>query len=95
MYESVTPGVDRIAGVPAPALHAARASVGQAKYVAAQVSKVLGPEVGTRLLDGAYHAFMDALHLAVTVGAVLTGVAAVLMLRFLPRETPVVESHGA
>lgn len=86
-------GVDRIEGVPAPALRAARASVGQAKYVAAQVSNALGPKIGARLLQGAYQAFMDALHLAVTFGAVLTGVAAVLMLRFLPHQTPVAEAQ--
>jgi EmrB/QacA subfamily drug resistance transporter len=54
---------------------------------ALQAASTLPGRAGEALASGAQHAFIDGLHLAATVGVVLAVAAAVVVLRFLPRET--------
>jgi hypothetical protein len=52
---------------------------------ALQASSELPGEAGRALLTGAQTAFIDGVHLAVTVGGILAIVSALIVLRFLPR----------
>jgi EmrB/QacA subfamily drug resistance transporter len=52
---------------------------------ALHVASTLPGEAGNALAHGAQLAFVDGVHLAVTIGAVLTAIAAVLVWRFLPK----------
>jgi EmrB/QacA subfamily drug resistance transporter len=74
--------------LPAEAQEVAGQSLAGALHVAGE----LGGAAGQALSAGADAAFVDGVHLAVTVGAVLAAVAASLVLRFLPR---VVTHEGA
>ena len=58
---------------------------------ALQVAASLPDRAGSLLATEAQHAFIDGMHLAVIVGALLAAVATAVVLRFLPRET----SHQA
>jgi hypothetical protein len=68
-------------GLPAAAQEAATASLAGALHVAGEI----GGAAGELLKVGAESAFVDGVHLAVTVGAFLCAVAAGLVLRYLPR----------
>ena len=59
---------------------------------ALQAAAQAGPEAGGRLVQGAQEAFVSGVHFAAFAGAVLAGIAALLVLRFLPRQIP---QHGA
>jgi EmrB/QacA subfamily drug resistance transporter len=52
---------------------------------AIQTANGLGGAAGRVLTLGAQHAFVDGVHFAVTVGAVLAAVASVVVYRYLPR----------
>jgi EmrB/QacA subfamily drug resistance transporter len=67
---------------------AARSSLGAALEAAAR----LPGELGTRLATDADKAFVAGLHYAALTGAVLAVVAALLVLRYLPRQ---IAQHGA
>jgi hypothetical protein len=75
-------------GLPAAAQEAAGASLAGALNVASDI----GGAAGEALAAGADAAFVNGVHLAVTVGALLAAVAATLVLKFLPR---VVTHSGA
>ena len=62
------------------AQEAARSSLAGALQVASQQPA----EIGHALSQGAINAFVDGIHIAVTVGAVLTWIAALMVLRYLP-----------
>ncbi len=68
--------------LPVASQDAARASIAGALRVA----DGLGGSAGETLRAGAETAFVDGVHLAVTVGAVLAAVAAFLVIRYLPRD---------
>ena len=68
-------------GLPAEAQEAAGASLAGALHVAGEI----GGPVGAALSAGADAAFVDGVHLAVTVGAALAAIAATLVVKFLPR----------
>lgn len=67
--------------LPAAAQSAADSSLAGALAVAQQ----LPAEVGQPLAAGATDAFVDGIHLAVTVGAALAWIAAAVVVRYLPR----------
>jgi EmrB/QacA subfamily drug resistance transporter len=67
--------------LPGPAQEAARQSLAGALQVAGQQPA----DVAHALSQGAQSAFIDGIHLAVTVGAVLAWSAAVIVLRYLPK----------
>ncbi len=69
-------------GLPGPVQEMAGASLAGALRAAAEI----GGPAGQALSAGADAAFVDGVHMAVTVGAILAAVAAALVLRFLPRE---------
>jgi hypothetical protein len=71
-----------VAGLSASARGNARSSLAGALHVAGQLHA--GPSRG--LIVDAQNAFIDGIHLAVTLGAVLTAAAAVITYRYLPRE---------
>jgi EmrB/QacA subfamily drug resistance transporter len=74
--------IDRLtAGLNGPAQRAARSSLAGALRVASQQP----PDVGHALSRGAQSAFIDGIHFAVTVGALLAWTAAVIVIRYLPR----------
>jgi EmrB/QacA subfamily drug resistance transporter len=74
--------IDRLTtGLGAPARQAARSSLASALRVAAQQP----PAIGRALSHGAQSAFIDGIHFAVTVGAVLAWTAAVIVVRYLPK----------
>lgn len=81
-----------IAKIPSSARAAARGSLAGALHVAAGLPGAARTLVGA----AAKQAFVDGMHLAVIVGAVLAVVSAIIVLRFLPRvvahEAP---AHGA
>ncbi|MFM7069329.1 MAG: hypothetical protein ACKOYM_07705, partial [Actinomycetes bacterium] len=88
-------GVDRIPLVnspvfPDPARAAVRDSLGGAMVVAGKIPGA----AGTAVQVAAQQAFMSGLHLAVTCGSVLAAVAAVVIFRFLPSQTPMIAGHG-
>ena len=83
--------IDQLRGVPAAAREAARDSLAGAL---AESARVGGP-VGAKLLVGSQQAFMDGLHLAVTFGSILAALAAILVYRYLPAQTPMLAGHGA
>ena len=68
--------------LPAGLQDVAQASISGALRVAGQLPGPLGEAVRT----GASNAFIDGIHLAVTVGSALALIAAVLVVRYLPRE---------
>ena len=60
-----------------------------------QVASRLPGRAGTRLADGAQHAFVGGIQLAATAGAILAVVAAVIVARYLPhRLAPEGALHG-
>jgi hypothetical protein len=67
--------------LPAASQEVARSSIAGALQVASDI----GGDVGSSLTRGAEVAFVDGVHFAVTVGALLAAVAAVIVLRYLPR----------
>ena len=75
------------AGLAASARDAAESSLAGAIAVAEKLPAALGGDV----VNIASEAFVDGLHLAVTIGAVLAWIAALLVLRFLPAQV----AHGA
>ncbi len=76
------------AGLPAAAQESARASLAGALQTATQL-----PEPAGRALQaGADAAFIDGVHFAVTVGSILAAIAAVVVLRYLPKK---LSHHGA
>lgn len=78
--------------LPAEAQEVASQSLAGALHVAGEI----GGAAGQALSAGADAAFVDGVHLAVTVGAVLAAVAASLVLQFLPRVvTHAGAMHGA
>ncbi|MFN8040108.1 MAG: DHA2 family efflux MFS transporter permease subunit [Acidimicrobiales bacterium] len=68
-------------GLPPAAQEAAGSSLAGALQVAAHVPG----EVGQALAAGAQSAFIDGIHLAVTIGAILAWIASMVVLRYLPR----------
>jgi EmrB/QacA subfamily drug resistance transporter len=74
--------------LPPEAQEVASQSLAGALHVAGEI----GGAAGQALSAGADAAFVDGVHLAVTVGAVLAAVAASLVLKFLPR---VISHEGA
>jgi EmrB/QacA subfamily drug resistance transporter len=69
-----------VSGLPSPLQTAARGSIAGAQRVASTL-----PHAAGRVLNvGAKVAFVDGIHLAVTVGALLAFVAAFIVFRFLP-----------
>jgi EmrB/QacA subfamily drug resistance transporter len=72
-----------------PARHTATSSLAGALHTAANLPS---PAAGRLLTTGAQAAFIDGIHLAVTVGAALAAGAAVMVLRYLPH---VVAHEGA
>jgi Na+/melibiose symporter-like transporter len=74
--------IDRLtAGLGGPARQTARSSLAGALRVASQQP----PAVGHALRQGAQSAFIDGIHFAVTLGAVLAWSAAVIVVRYLPK----------
>lgn len=74
--------VDQLTTALAPAAQdVARSSLAGALHVAAQQPA----SIGDALAHGAQSAFIDGVHVAVTVGAVLSWIAAVLVIRYLPK----------
>jgi EmrB/QacA subfamily drug resistance transporter len=74
--------VDQLTTTLAPAAQdAARSSLAGALQVAAQQPA----SIGEALTHGAQSAFIDGVHVAVTVGAVLSWIAAALVIRYLPK----------
>jgi EmrB/QacA subfamily drug resistance transporter len=59
---------------------------------ALQTAKSLPRDAATRLVSGAEHAFVSGIHFAAITGALLAAAAALVVLRFLPRQ---VAQHGA
>jgi hypothetical protein len=75
------------AQLPAGVRHQAVISLADALSAATR----LGGPAGRALTVGAQHAFIDGIHLAVTGGAGLSAIAAVVVLRRLPRQA----AHGS
>jgi len=73
---------DLTARLPEGLQETAQSSISGAIRIAAQLPGPLGEAVRT----GASHAFIDGIHLAVTVGSALAMGAAILVVRSLPRE---------
>jgi Na+/melibiose symporter-like transporter len=86
-----THAVDQLRGIPAAAKDVARDSLGGALVAAEH----LGGPAGRVLATGSQQAFVDGMHVAVLFGAVLSAVAGVLVYRYLPVQTPMIEGHGA
>lgn len=75
--------IDSLTGGLAPAVQeAARTSLAGALRVSSEVEGA----AGQALAAGAQASFIDGVHLAVTVGAVLATISALIVLRFLPRQ---------
>lgn len=68
--------------LPAAGQEVARSSIAGALQVASQ----LPADAGDALKAGAESAFIDGIHLAVTIGAILAVVAAAIVVRYLPRQ---------
>jgi EmrB/QacA subfamily drug resistance transporter len=80
-----------VVGLPASARSTARSSIAGALQVASR----LPGRAGTRLAEGAQHAFVGGIQLAVTAGAILAVVAAVIVVRYLPHQlAPEGALHG-
>ncbi len=88
-YTSVIDGLR--GSIPASARQQARASIAAAQQAAAKLHGAAARE----LTAGSNRAFIDGLHLAVVAGAILSLVAAAVVYRFLPHQTPMVAGHGA
>ena len=73
-----------LVGLTPAARHTADSSVAGALQVAADLKD---PDAGHILATGAQTAFIDGIHLAVTVGAAIAAAAAVIVLRYLPHVT--------
>ena len=58
------------------------------------VSQNIGGAAGDALLRLAQTSFVSGLHLAVTCGSALAAIAAVVIWRFLPEQTPPMAGHG-
>jgi EmrB/QacA subfamily drug resistance transporter len=75
--------VDRLtSNLPPSVQDAARTSLADALGAAAKLPEA----TGRALTLGTEHAFIDGIHLAVTVGSILAMIAAVAVYRFLPRD---------
>jgi EmrB/QacA subfamily drug resistance transporter len=75
--------IDKVTvGLPADVRRSARSSLAGALQAAQNQT----PDVARRITTGAFDAFVNGVHLAVTVGAVLALVAAAVVLRYLPRQ---------
>jgi EmrB/QacA subfamily drug resistance transporter len=85
--------VDQLtSGLPAATRSAARTSLADALAATTRLPSA----AGQTLRAGIERAFLDGVHLAVTVGAALALCAAAIVLRFLPRQLPTDTSlHGA
>ena len=84
------PRLDRVVTVvPAAARSSAGSSLGGALEAAAHLSGA----ARTTLTVGAQRAFVDGLHLAATIAAIVTGAAVVLAYCFLPRGQPTAPEH--
>jgi EmrB/QacA subfamily drug resistance transporter len=70
-----------VATLPAPVRSTATSSIAGA----IQTANGLRGAAGRALTFGAQHAFVDGVHFAVTVGAVLAAIASVVVYRYLPR----------
>lgn len=80
-------GIDALTtNLPVAAQEAARSSLAGAIGTAAR----LPAEAGQALLTGAQNSFIEGVHGAVTIGAILSAIAAVIVLRYLPGKL----SHG-
>jgi DHA2 family multidrug resistance protein-like MFS transporter len=77
-----------LAGLPAGEQSAARSSLAGALDTAAR----LPAAAGARLTSVAEHAFVSGIHFAAIVGALLAGVAALIVYRYLPHH---IAQHGA
>ena len=76
--------VDKLTrALPAATQHAARTSLADALEAAGRLPGAAGQALAT----GAQHAFIDGVHLAVTIGSVLALIAAVTVYRYLPHAT--------
>jgi hypothetical protein len=71
-----------IASIPAGSRAAVRSSLASALDQA----KTLDAAQGRTVIGVAQHAFVDGIHFAVTAGAALAAIAAVVVLRFLPHQ---------
>jgi Na+/melibiose symporter-like transporter len=67
---------------------AARTSLAGALQTAARLPQ----EAASQLVSGAEHAFISGIHFAAVTGAILAAAAALIILRFLPRQ---IAQHGA
>ncbi len=67
--------------LPANAQAAARTSLSDAL----ETARSLPGAAGRALASGAQHAFIDGIHLAVTAGAILAVIAAIVVYRYLPK----------
>jgi EmrB/QacA subfamily drug resistance transporter len=84
--------VDALTGHLSPAIaRSARTSLADA----IEGARHLPQAAGDALRIGAQHAFLDAIHVTVAIGAVLAAVAAIAVYRFLPRDLVDDGSHGA
>ncbi len=79
-----THALGHLVGLPPRAVSAATSSLAAAQHVAG----LIGGAPGAALQTAANRAFIEGLHLAVTCGAASTALAALIVLRFLPRQTP-------
>jgi Na+/melibiose symporter-like transporter len=78
------------ASLPAATRHAAQTSLADALDAANKLPK----GAGHALTVGAQSAFIDGIHLAVIAGAILAGLAALIVLRNLPRQLSGASMHG-
>src|SRR3546814_6194551 len=74
---------DKLAGVvPAPLLEAVKDNVGQAIGIARELPEA--QPFAAQIVDAANTSFVSGMHLAFTIAAGVTGVAALCVARFLP-----------
>jgi len=73
---------------------AARVAAEASLTGAIQTAKSLPTAAGTALIRGANLAFLDGIHLAVTIGAIVAATASLLVYRFLPERASVHMGDG-
>jgi hypothetical protein len=78
------------ASLPASTRQAARISLADALQAASKLPK----DAGHTLTVGAQRAFIDGIHLAVVVGALVAALSAVIVTRYLPRQLSAGSMHG-
>jgi hypothetical protein len=78
------------ASLPASTRQTARISLADALQVASKLPK----DAGRTLTVGAQRAFIDGIHLAVVVGALVAALSAVIVTRYLPRQLSAGSMHG-